>query len=127
MGDRHRNGAGTGAHIQYPPLRRQALQRQFDQQFGFRTGNQYIGSDAQHQAVEFALADDIGNRLAVHAPLYRLRQRIRLLGRRHLFRSGDQFNARKSRYMTQQDAGFQCVQRRLPLQRGDAACNVLHA
>ena len=59
---RDRDRAGTGAEVKYRAVLRQPFQRQFHQQFGFRPRNQHIARDRESQAVELALADQIGDR-----------------------------------------------------------------
>ena len=115
MRDGHGDRAGAGAHIQHASAGGQAGQSQFDQQFGFGTGNQYIGRHAQHQAIEFALPDQIGDRFALQTALHQPLQGFRLRRRQDLFVMRDELHARQAGDMAQQDARLQRIQRRLLL------------
>ncbi len=56
------------------------FERQLHQQFGFRARDQHLRRDFERQSVEFARADDIGDRLAAAPALDQRRQRARLVG-----------------------------------------------
>ncbi len=68
------NGTRSGPEIQ----RRGgiALQRQIDQQLGFRPRDQDRRIDRQVEAVELLAAQDVGDRLAAFSPLNEFEERI---------------------------------------------------
>ncbi len=70
-GDRESDGAAAGAQIEDRALliRRQTLQCELDQCFGFRPRYEHRGRDLERQRPEFAGAGQIGDRRARDAPL----------------------------------------------------------
>ena len=63
--DRDRDRPGAGAEVEHAPgAVRQALEREVDEELGLRPGDQHVGGHLQREAVELALAGEVGDRLA---------------------------------------------------------------
>ncbi len=56
---RQSNCPGAGAEIQHTRAWDETLQREFDQQFGFRSWNQYSRRNVQFEIPEFAPSGDV--------------------------------------------------------------------
>src|SRR5690606_11040985 len=72
-GERDGNRAAPGAHI-HDARRVEAprlceRQREVDQGFGFRAGDQHVGGDGERQPVELTLPGELGERLACRRAL----------------------------------------------------------
>jgi hypothetical protein len=77
QGQRDRAAAGTEIGDPRWTPGRQALQGQFDQQFGFRPRHQRVRRDRQVECPESAPASDIGHRFALFATLQLFFETIR--------------------------------------------------
>ena len=74
LGEADGQDARAGAQVEHAQrgIKRDAFERQFNQQLGIGPGNQHAGADFEAQAEEFALADQVGNRLAGRAACQQL-------------------------------------------------------
>jgi hypothetical protein len=111
QGQRNGDDAGAGAEIKDSRRRHtvQLFQRQFDQNFGFRARNQYIGRDLENPAAEFRLADQIGQRFAGGAALDPL-QKLGVGRRNHRrLRPRQQVGMRATGGVLQQQTGIEPV------------------
>ena len=81
VGERHGDGAGAGAKIQRAAGFGQPLEAELDQQLGLVAWNQHVRCHLEGQAIELALAGQVGNRLALHAPHEQRADFGHLLGR----------------------------------------------
>jgi len=65
MGERDRDRAAAGAEVEDAAgAVRQPGEREFDQKLGLRPRDEDVGRDPEREAVELALAGEIGDRLA---------------------------------------------------------------
>ena len=113
MRNRHRDGAAACAEIQDPWLDDAvaSFQCEFDQQFGFRTRNQYLRRDAEIQAVEFTCAHQLCNRFTGQAAVDQLPITLDGLLRQYRIGACNQRGARPFEHMGQQDTGFERIER----------------
>src|SRR5712691_7182293 len=117
---RESDGDRTAARseLQHAPrlIRGKALERELDQEFGFRAGDQHVPGHPQCQAVELPPARNVGNGFA-SAPPGEPSARSTLLGRiDRFFGVGDERGALATQDRAKQHLGFQSRQSALAQQ-----------
>ncbi len=93
MSERNWNSAGPCAEIKNVVAGLKAFQRQLDQQFSFRAGNQDIGSDGKCQSIELAFAGDVGNRFTVYSAVKHCTQGFCFVRRQGVLGPGNQVDS----------------------------------
>ena len=119
VGNRDGDGAAAGAHVEQRRIWRQPFERQLDQQFGVGARDQHGVADGEIEAVEFAPADDVGDRLAGHAARDQRAQELRFGASDGPLRLRDQADARQIQRVAQQNAVFQRIERQRGLDCGE--------
>jgi hypothetical protein len=113
---------GTKAEIEdFAAIRRQALKRQFDQQFRIRPRNQYRGSHHKLAAVKLAMSDQVSDRLASGTTRNKWPVVLGLSERQLVITMRDQPGLVTLQHMTQQHTGLQPADD--PLRFRQCRCN----
>ena len=97
--DRQRDRARAGAHVQHRG--RIALERQVDEQLGFRARNEHRRVDRELEAVELLVAEDVGHRLARGSARRHFEELVLRLVPAMAFRDGRARWPRRSRWRRQ--------------------------